>query len=216
MAEVAEAYREGRVLLIGTTNLDAARPVTWNMGAIASSGHPDALTLMRDVIQASSAIPAAFPPLLIPVEADGRVYDEMHVDGGATQQVALFSPQIPIGRIDREVGLDVERDIYVVINNKLQKPYDPVRPRVLSIAATAVSSLLSGSGSGDVYRIFSIAQRDDIDMRVTWIPQDFDKEPESVFDPVYMRALYDLGYEVGLRGPEAWPETPPDFVSDDG
>ncbi|MDP2045831.1 MAG: patatin-like phospholipase family protein, partial [Deltaproteobacteria bacterium] len=39
---VAAAHRQGRRLLVGTTQLEAQRLVIWNMGAIATSGHPDA------------------------------------------------------------------------------------------------------------------------------------------------------------------------------
>ncbi|MEO1533080.1 MAG: patatin-like phospholipase family protein, partial [Pseudomonadota bacterium] len=63
LAREAEA---GRILLIGTTNLDAARPVIWDVTAVARSGHPDAITLIRDLVRASSAIPGLFPPVLIP------------------------------------------------------------------------------------------------------------------------------------------------------
>lgn len=211
MDAIVEAGQEGRFLLIGTTNLDAARPVVWNVTQIAMTGHPDARALIGDVLQASSAIPAAFPPVLIPVEgADGRVYDEMHVDGGATQQVMLFSPELPLKAVDEELGVAVDRSIYVVINNKLRKPYDPVRPRLYAIAGTAVSSLLGGSGAGDIYKIFAIAQRDDLDLNITWIPPDFDVPSDEVFDPVYMRALFDLGYEYGLAG-DRWVPRPPDF-----
>jgi len=37
---IAAEGRRGRTLLIGTTNLDAARPVTWDLTRIAMSGHP--------------------------------------------------------------------------------------------------------------------------------------------------------------------------------
>ena len=37
LKEVAAAHNKGRRLLIGTTNLDAQRPVIWDMGQIASS-----------------------------------------------------------------------------------------------------------------------------------------------------------------------------------
>ncbi len=209
---IAARYRAGRTLLIGTTNLDTVRPVIWNVGAIATSGHPDARRLIQDVIQASSAIPAAFPPVLIPVETeDGRRFDEMHVDGGATQQVLLFSPSFSIQAVDEKSGFDVERNVYVVLNNKIEKPYRPVDPDAFSIAGTAVSSLLVGSGSGDVYRFFAIAERDGIDLQVTSIPKDFDLEPQEAFDPVYMRALYDFGYQTGRNGVE-WSAYPPDFV----
>lgn len=211
VTKLAAADADGRVLLIGTTNIDASRSVNWNIGAIAASGDPNAKTLIRDIIQASSAIPAAFPPVLIPVEIDGRSYDEMHVDGGATQQVMLFSPELRQSELDARAGAKVERRFWVVINNKLQKTYEPVRPRVLAIAAKAASSLIGGSGSGDVYRIYAVAERDDAKLAVIAIPTDFDAEPTEMFDPVYMSALYQLGYDQGFSG-ENWSPYPPDFA----
>ncbi|MEM8791790.1 MAG: patatin-like phospholipase family protein [Pseudomonadota bacterium] len=209
--ELAAASREGRALLIGTTNMDASRPVIWNVSNIAATGHPDARQLIHDIIQASSAIPAVFPPVLIPVEAeDGRRFDEMHVDGGATQQVMFLSPQIPLALLDEAAGLEFDRTMYIVMNNKLRKSYAPIRPRILSIAGAAVSSLIGGSGSGDVYRIFAVGQRDDIDLNLTWIPRSFELEPEEPFDKDYMRELYNLGYQQGLSG-ERWFAHPPDY-----
>jgi len=58
---VARAHSQGRRLYIGTTHMDADRLVVWNMGAIANSGHPNALTLFRKVILASSSIPLVSP-----------------------------------------------------------------------------------------------------------------------------------------------------------
>ena len=46
MEAIAEKYSRGYLLFIGTTNLDAGRPVTWDIGAIASSGRPGALDLI--------------------------------------------------------------------------------------------------------------------------------------------------------------------------
>jgi predicted acylesterase/phospholipase RssA len=210
--KLREEHRKGRVLLIGTTNLDANRPVVWNIGEIAASGHPEARRLIHDVIQASSAIPAAFPPVLVPVEtADGRRHDEMHVDGGATQQVMLFSPEVPMRKFDQALGAKFDRTVYIVVNNKLDKSYDPVRPRVLSIAGAAVSSLIGGSGTGDVYKLYAIAQRDGIAFNVVWIPREFSIQPSEPFDPVYMKALFDVGYEYGLAGGRFVPR-PPDFA----
>lgn len=211
VSALADAYSTGRLLLIGTTNIDAARPVVWNIGAIASSGHPDARRLIHDIVQASSAIPAAFPPVLIPVEGrEGQRYDELHVDGGASQQVTLFSPSFPSRAVDEALGTKIDRTLYVIINNKTQKPYDPIDPSMFNIAGRALSSLLSGSGSGDVYKIFAITQRDGIDLNVTMIPKEFDVEASEPFDPVYMRALYDLGYNTGQSG-GAWSDFPPDY-----
>ncbi len=92
-ADLAKAYGQGRLLLIGSTDLDAQQPVIWNVGAIAASGHPRALDTIRRLLLASAAIPAAFPPSMFDVTLDGKPYQEMHVDGGAFAQAFLY----PVG-----------------------------------------------------------------------------------------------------------------------
>ena len=54
MQEIAAEYRKGRFLYISTTNLDAMRPVVWNIGRIAASGAPGALDLIHDAMLASA------------------------------------------------------------------------------------------------------------------------------------------------------------------
>lgn len=214
VAALAEEADAGRILLIGTTNLDSARPVIWNVTEVARTRHPRAIELIRDLVQASSAIPALFPPVLIPTVApDGRVRDELHVDGGATQQVMVFSPELPISRIDRALGAKINRRLYVIVNNTLQKSYNPVDLGVLSIAGKAVSSLIGGSGTGDLYKIYAITERDGVEFRVLWVPQSFDREPTEPFDTAYMTALYAVGRAIG-RSDTPWHQRPPSFVVD--
>lgn len=207
---IAKEYEQGRLLLIGTTNLDAARPVIWNIGEIAASGDPRARDLIRDVIEASSAIPAVFPPVLIPVEHEGRRFDEMHVDGGATQQVMMLSPGLRRAALDAELGRKTRHRLFVIINNKLKKRYDPVRPRLGAIAERALGSLISGSGSGDLYRLHAVAERDGVALQIMSIPRSVDLEPDEPFDPEYMKALYQIGFDQGRRGKD-WASEPPDF-----
>jgi predicted acylesterase/phospholipase RssA len=78
--------------MVATVNLDVGRPVIWNIGAIAASGHPQALDLFRRILLASASVPGAFPPVLLNVEMGGRRFQEMHVDGGAAVQVFLYPP----------------------------------------------------------------------------------------------------------------------------
>ena len=61
---IAAEYDKGRLLLIATTNLDAAQPVIWNIGAIAKNGGAQRIELVRRILLASAAIPAAFLALL--------------------------------------------------------------------------------------------------------------------------------------------------------
>lgn len=59
LAQIAKEHATGRALQIATTDLDAGRQVTWDMGAIASSSSPGALELFRKIMIASISIPGA-------------------------------------------------------------------------------------------------------------------------------------------------------------
>ena len=93
---IAAEHKKGRRLIVGTTQLDAQRQVIWDMGAIAASGHPDALKLFRQVLRASASIPVAFNPVYIKVKAAGQEYDEMHVDGGVRAEVMLYEDALSL------------------------------------------------------------------------------------------------------------------------
>ena len=47
---IAKEHLKGRRLWIGTTNLDAGRPVIWDIGEIALSGKPKALDLVHNIM----------------------------------------------------------------------------------------------------------------------------------------------------------------------
>ena len=158
LQEVAEQHRKGRRLLIGTTNLDAERPVIWDMGAIAVSGRPEALELFRKVLLASAAIPAVFPPGFIEVAGDGGVYDEMHVDGGATREVFLVPTQFMAKKADGGLGINPIRRAYIIRNGHVAPEYKAVKAKTLSIAGRAVSSLIKSQGVGDLYELYRVLQ----------------------------------------------------------
>src|SRR5262245_3904543 len=101
---IAVEYRKGRGLFIITTNLDARRRVVWNIGKIAEYGTPEALELVRKILVASAAIPGAFPPMMFDVEANGVKYQEMHVDGGASNQVFVYPSRLRLGELSQEKG----------------------------------------------------------------------------------------------------------------
>jgi hypothetical protein len=202
---IAVEYRKGRLLLIGTTDLDAQRPVIWNIGAIAGSGHPGALGLVQQILRASAAIPGAFQPVLIDVELDGRKYQELHVDGGAIAQLFLYPPSLDLGRI----GIKRERRAWVIRNARLDPDYAESERRTISIAGRAISTMLASSGRNDVLRVYFVTQRDRVDYNLAYIGRDFDApEKKGEFDQAFMRALYDYGYRQARAGQE-WHKTPP-------
>ena len=208
LQEVAAEHNKGRRLLIGTTNLDAERPVVWDMGEIASSGHPESLQLFRTVLLASAAIPAVFPPGFVKVAANGAVYDEMHVDGGATRQVFLMPTQFMAKPIDHSIGVNPVRRAYIIRNGRVTPSYKPVKDKTLSIAGRAVSSLIKSQGVGDLYELYEFTRRNGIEYKLAYIPGDFADTSTSSFDPAYMTALYDLGFKMGRAG-YPWKTTPP-------
>ncbi|MGO8926704.1 MAG: patatin-like phospholipase family protein [Limisphaerales bacterium] len=203
---IAAEHRKGRRFYVATSDLDAGRGVVWDMGAIAASGHPDALELFRKVLLASASIPVAFPPVYFDVEAGGKRFDEMHADGGVMSQVfgAMF-----LGRLKELTGAREGR-LYLVRNAQLRPQWKAVQPKVVSIAGRTVSTLIITQGFGDLYRAYLAAQAGEVDFNLAAIPADFDVPREGEFDPVFMRALFDRGYEQA-RGGFPWAQVPPGF-----
>ena len=200
---IAREYQKGRLLLIGTTDLDAQRANIWNIGAIAASGHPEALDLVRKILRASSAIPGAFQPVLIDVELDGKEYQELHVDGGAIAQMFLYPPNVDIEKIAHR-----ERKAYLIRNAREDPEWAEVERRMLSIAGRAISTMIHSSGSNDLMRIYFVTQRDGVDYNLAYIGSDFSASRTGEFDKAYMNALYDYGYQQARHG-YPWKKVPP-------
>lgn len=198
MAAIAQEYRRGRLLLIGTTNLDLGRPVFWNIGAIAASGRPEAIDLVRRILLASASIPGAFPPVLFDVEHDGRRYQEMHVDGGAALQLFLYPPRIDL----RAQGAPRERErtAWVVRNGRLDTEWSTTNRSIISIAGRAASTLLHFSAVNDIVRVFLTTQRDGVRFRLAYIGPDFSATRDEPFETAYMRALFAYGEAQGRSG----------------
>ena len=113
---VTREYAKGRLLFIATTDLDKQETVLWNLGAIATHGGEQARRLFRDVLIASASVPGVFPPVLIPVEEDGRHYQEMHVDGGVT--TSLFAAPLTAQLFSQPSATLPNANLYVVIERQ--------------------------------------------------------------------------------------------------
>ena len=208
LERIAIEHKKGRRLFIGTTNLYAKRPVVWDVGAIAASGATNALALVRDVLIASAAIPGLFPPVYVKVEANGQVFDELHVDGGVASQVFLYAVSLDLRWMEQQIGLTGEDRIFVIRNSQLDPKWTPVKPTMLPIMESSIETLIRTQGIGDLYRIYLGAQRDDLDYHLAYIPSDFDERPSELFDPEYMKKVFDLGFELAKDG-YPWEKTPP-------
>lgn len=207
---IAAERAKGRRLFVGTTNIDAQRPVVWDMTAIAASESPEKLALFRNVLVASAAIPGVFPPEMIKVTAEGHLFEEMHVDGGTATQVFLMPTGNSLRDVDKALGHARTRSVYIIRNGTFAPKYKKTEASTLAIAARSIDTLILNQGIGDIYRMYAQSERDHTDFNVASIPTDFSAPNKSAFDPVYMRALYQEGYKEILAG-KAWQKVPPGY-----
>jgi len=206
--DIARERMKGRILLIGTTNLDAQRPVLWDMGRIAMSNNPEAILLFRKILLASATLPGVFAPVRIQVHVGGQDYDELHVDGGVTRQVFLAPSVLAFVPPDQKLGNLASRRLYVIRNGKIDPEWQSVDERVLSVTQRSLSTLIKNQGIGDLYRIYAITKRDGIDFNLASIPADFSASSSEPFDQKYMVALFDRGYQLAIDH-YSWKKTPP-------
>jgi len=208
LAAIAREYAKGRLLLIGTTNLDDGRPVIWNIGAIAASGKPGAIELFRKILLASAAVPALFPPVLIDVEVGGKRFQEMHVDGGAVAQMFLYPPSIRLRVGTGQQAPARERRAFLIRNARLDPEWASVDARLLPIVGKAMTTMIYYSGYNDALRIYATSRRDGVDYNLAFIGPDFTVERKEDFDQAYMRALFDYAYQRARAG-YRWSKAPP-------
>ena len=213
LAAIAAEHEKGRMLLVATTDLDARQPVVWNMGNIAASGSSNALELFRSILLASAAIPGAFPPSMVTVEVDGKRYQEMHVDGGASAQVFLYPPSLSQVAAKLGEGMVRRGRVYVIRNASLAPTWAPVERRTINVAARAIDSLITTQGFGDLYRIYATTQQDNLDFNLAYIGEDFVyKDKKEQFETAFMKSLYDYGLRLGRAG-YPWYKAPPGLAA---
>lgn len=212
LAKIADEYsKTNRWLLVATTNLDTGTPVIWNMGKLAQVGTPESLSLFRKILLASAAIPGVFPPVMIDVVADGKNYQEMHVDGGATMSVFLYPAALGAAAREQQVlATSKNRKAYIIRNSRIDADWKEIERDTLSIMGRAVSQLIQSQGYGDLYRIYQTTQRDKVEFNLAYIGADFKFHHDREFDRQYMNALYQYAYKLGKAG-YPWAHTPPGY-----
>jgi predicted acylesterase/phospholipase RssA len=209
LRKIADAHNRGRRLYIGTVDLDSQQFVVWNMGLIAASGRPGALNLFRKVMFASASVPIAFPPVFFDVEAGGRLYDEMHVDGAVAATVFLHGGVFRPSLIRERAGLGAGReDIFVIHNGQLISDPSPTPRSLRGITARVIEASGRAGVVGALFTIYAFAQREQARFHWITIPQGVEIPGTEVFDPQKMSDLYEVGYRTAVAGP-VWSVNPP-------
>ncbi len=189
LRDVAAAHEAGRRLFVVTTNLDAGRPVVWNMGAIARRSGEEALALFKQVLLASSSIPGVFQPMLIDVHAAGRTFHELHVDGGLASPFYV-APESLVQDGAADLPLS---ELYILVNGKLTVDFGLTQRKVLPILGRSFSVALKAGERLAITAWSSWAQARGVELKVAKIPPGFALQSKGSFDPDYMKALFSEG-----------------------
>jgi predicted acylesterase/phospholipase RssA len=209
LADVAAAHASDRRLFVITTELDSERSVVWNMGAIAAQHSDRALNLFRRVLLASGSIPGAFPPVLINVEGNGKQFAEMHVDGGVAGQFFVAPAALMESTSNYRIPAT---QLYIVINSGLKRDFKVVERNLPAILAQAVGTAVIVDTRLMIDRTYVAAKRWGVGFNVATIPANFNVPSRGPFDSVYMKALFQVGYEQG-KSANPFATKPPPYPS---
>jgi hypothetical protein len=199
MADLRQAHCAGRRLFVATGNLTSLRPTIWDLGALATSGRPDADDLVRKVLLAACSIPAYVEPVELDVEVNGVRYRELHGDAGNVIQ----------GFVRTANGLPAGSNLYLVTAGKVYRDPLDERPRLAGMLGATVSNSLYALYRENVFKLFALCAVTGARFHLATLPADVPVRAGSLtFDTAELRLLFNIGYQSAVNG-IAWRATPP-------
>ncbi len=214
IARIAAQGQLDRSLIIGTTNLDLGRNRPFALEELCQRAAKDgSYARVYDVLMASGAVPAAFPPQLI-----GEC---LHVDGATTANILpvvnLRASHALVGAWRRtypERKMSKIR-IWVLINNQMMGVAKLVARTWPAITSEALATMIRFANMASIrqldYQMELMREVDGLDAEYLYlaVPNDFRVPVEGLFEKQTMCALAELGQAMG-RDPRSW-LTRPDF-----
>ena len=199
LTDLRAAHAQGRRLFVATSNVTTHKLIVWDVGAIASSGRPDAAALVRKVVLAACSIPGIVPPVEFDVTVNGVRYTERHADAGSLTQVFVATAgPLPPGSA-----------VWVLSAGKTHLDRAEGPPRVLASMVAAVSTTLYALFRADAVKLYALCGVTRSRFRMLALPDDFTGHTSSmVFDPAESRRMFWIGYQMAAG--DAWETRPPD------
>lgn len=205
----------GRLLLIGTTDLDLGRGRVWDIARETDTTAAAGAARLSRLLLASSAIPGAFPP----VEIDGNY----HTDGGVTTNLLgtdlTFLRAFAAALAARGVTETIEVHLYAIVNIWLSPAVASVDPGSFQAVSRRSNGLLFALHQQEtLVRLWELAEGVRAGaapgLRMTFryaaIPDVWAAEPgaEALFDAPYMNRLQDYAF-ARAQSDDAWDRLPP-------
>ncbi|MCG9721997.1 patatin-like phospholipase family protein [Shewanella sp. Isolate7] len=203
--QIALQHQAGRRLFIGTTHFDSEELVVWNLGRIAESDLPNKVTLIHQILAASSSIPGVFPPQFIEVNQGDKTLEELHVDGGLTVQMFFEVVNVDYGKINEALGLTTTPQVHIIRNGMLKVPYQATEDKGVELLSRSLGSMTIQQAKGDLYRMLYFSKNSGLELSFTYMDDEFNapKATKDMFDLQYMKALYQHGYSKA-KSTELW------------
>jgi Patatin-like phospholipase len=213
LADLRQAHAQGRRFFVGTMSLQTKRLVIWDIGALASSGRPDAGEMVRKVLLASFTYPGFAPPVRVNWEVKGQCCTEEHCDAGMVAMVFLRFGPVPGWP---EPGAPVRpgwlagSNLYVLACRKLYSDPEPVPERALCRGMTVVNAAVEALAQAQIDRLYSLCAVSGMRFHLLAMPQELPRKPVALRElfPTDAPELFAQGYEMGVSGPR-WRLTPP-------
>ena len=212
---IRRAGADHRVLLISATDLALGFLRVFDLGQEAL--HDDAVSRIQDVIIASTAVPALFPP----VEIDDRLY----TDGGVASTLfygvdVQFFEKLASLWYERHPDTQMPRiRAWAIVNSKLYPELTNVQPRYPEVAIRSINLMMAY----DRLKALSVLalmfdEADEMDgvnaeFRFVAIPQQSVTpiDVQDISDKALIRDLVELGTRMG-KDPASWQTEPPGIM----
>ncbi len=150
---IAAEYNKGGLLMIGTTDLDAQRPVIWNIGASRPAG-----TRRASISSARSAGLGRHSGTL-PAGPDRRPNSTARSTRTA-RRWRRHRPALPLSAVDRHVRQQHQARAPRLHHPqcRLDPDYAMAERRTITIAGRAIVAMLAASGVNDVLRTYFVSR----------------------------------------------------------
>ncbi|WP_374471439.1 patatin-like phospholipase family protein [Phenylobacterium sp.] len=198
IAAVGEAHDAGRGLFVATSNLDSQTTSVWDLGAVAARGGPAALELFTDVLIASASLPGVFPPRLIPVECDGELYEEMHVDGGAVSPIFVVPESLLLQRAAELQARGAE--VYALVNTTLRPEPRATPLGAVPILMRSFELMLRSSYRSALRSVAAFCELNGFTLYAAAMPPEFSGVSMLRFERTFMAGIFDAAVGVAEQG----------------
>src|SRR5262249_13826875 len=136
-------------------------------------------------------------PVMIDVEANGKKFQEMHLDGTVTAPFFVM-PESMLAA-DSAARLPT-KEIYVIINSKLESEFSIPERRTSLILGRTIGVALIAALKAELLLVNASAHRLGLNLNVAYVPDAFNQPSKGLFDHVYMDALFKYGVDQAQKG----------------